>query len=326
MGRLSRHKFNAFALLGLSLLVVGCKTGSAIPVVPAEATPIAQIRPAVLPADGKLHVVATTQMVADVVRTVGGDAVVVTSLLAVGADPHTYEPTPEDLRTVAAAQVVFENGLGLEGALIKVLDAAGEGAVTVSLSEGLVPRSWAATPSAGPAGADPHVWFDPTYVSAWADNAARALAALDPPQAASFRANADSYRERLSDLDQWIKTQAAAIPEGKRELVTDHDELGYFAARYGFQIVGAVIPSYSTTAEPSAQEISQIETAIRQLGVKAVFVGTSVNPTLSRRVTQDTGTRLVPLYTESLSAPGGPAGDYISLMKYDVQAIVDALR
>lgn len=326
MGRPSRFQVSAFLLLGLGLSVSGCGTGNTRSVISAEAIPIAQIQPAALPVDGKLHVVATTQIVGDVVRSVGGAAVVVTSLLPVGADPHTYEPTPEDLRTVAAAQVVFENGLGLEASLMKVLAAAGEGAVMVSLSEGLVPRSWAATPSAGPVGADPHVWFDPTYVSSWADNAARALAALDPPQAALFRANADAYQVQLRDLDQWIKAQAATIPQAKRELVTDHDELGYFAARYGFQIVGAVIPSYSTIAEPSAQEISRIETAIQQLGVKAVFVGTSVNPTLSRRVTQDTGTRLVPLYTESLSAPDGPAGDYVSLMKYDVQAIVDALR
>lgn len=325
MGRLSRFR-RASAWLGLILLVAGCQPGSMSSVVPADATPIAQIGPAVVGPDGKLHVVATTQIVADVMRSVGGDAVVVTSLLPVGADPHAYEPTPEDLRAIAAAQAVFENGLGLEASLLKVLDAAGEGAVMVSLSEGLVPRAWAATPSAGPVGADPHVWFDPTYVSAWADNAARALAALDPPHAASFRTNADTYQARLRDLDQWIKAQVSTILEGKRELVTDHDELGYFAARYGFQIVGAIIPSYSTTAEPSAQEISQIETAITQLGVKAVFVGTSVNPTLSRRVTQDTGTRLVPLYTESLSAPGGPASDYLSLMTYDVEAIVGALR
>lgn len=326
MPRLNRPPVGVFALLGLSLLVAGCTPGGANTVVSTDATPIAQVLPALLAPDGKLHIVATTQIVADVVRTVGGDVVLVTSLLPVGADPHSYEPTPEDLRTVADAQAVFENGLGLEASLVKVLAAAGEGTVTVSLSEGLVPRVWAATPPAGPAGADPHVWFDPTYVTSWVDNAARTLAALDPPHATSFRTNADSYKAQLRDLDQWIKAQVSAVPEGKRELVTDHDELGYFAARYGFQIVGAVIPSYSTTAEPSAQEISQIETAIKQLGVKAVFVGTSVNPTLSRRVTQDTGTRLVPLYTESLGAPGGPAGDYVSLMKYDVQAIVDAMR
>ncbi len=326
MGWRRRLELRAIALVGLSLLFTGCTAGRMTPVVRADATPIAQLRPAALPADGKLHAVATTQIVADVVRSVGGEAVLVTSLLPVGADPHSYEPTPEDLRTIAAAQVVFENGLGLEAALTKVLDAAGEGAVTVSLSEGLVPRVLASTPSAGPAGADPHVWFDPTYVTAWADNAAHALGALDPAHGASYRTNADVYQSNLRDLDQWIKAQVAAIPEAKRGLVTDHDELGYFAARYGFRIVGAIIPSYSTTAEPSAQEISQIETAIRQLGVMAVFVGTSVNPTLSRRVAQDTGTRLVPLYTESLSPAGGPAGDYVALMKYDVQAIVDALR
>ncbi len=308
------------------LWLSGCGAGQTPAALAFATTPIAHVQPATLAADGKLHAVGTTTIVADVVREVGGDAVTVTSLLPVGADPHTYEPTPEDLRAIAAAQVVFENGLGLEISLNKVLQAAGQGAVMVSISEGLAPRALGSATLPNETGADPHVWFDPTYVSGWAQNAARTLSALDPPRAANYEANSATYQSQLGILDAWIATQVGTIPQAQREIVTDHDELGYFGARYGVRIVGAVIPSYSSGAEPSAQEISQIETAIRQYGVRAVLVGMSVNPTISRRVTQDTGIRLVPLYAESLSDAGGPAADYLSMMRYDVQAIVEATR
>jgi ABC-type Zn uptake system ZnuABC Zn-binding protein ZnuA len=173
---------------------------------------------------------------------------------------------------------------------------------------------------------DPHVWFDPHHVSTWVDNAARALSAIDPVQAATYQANAEQYRQELQALDRWIVEQVAAIPATNRQLVTDHLIFSYFAQRYGFEQVGAVVPGYSTLSEPSAQELAALEDAIRQTGVKAILVGNTVNPALAERVAGDTGTRLVQVYTDSLTAPGGEAESYLAFMRYNVRAIVDALK
>jgi ABC-type Zn uptake system ZnuABC Zn-binding protein ZnuA len=174
-------------------------------------------------------------------------------------------------------------------------------------------------------GADPHVWTDPHSVMVWAGNIADSLGVLDPANADTYETNAQTYVEELEKLDEWIEEQVARVAPHDRQLVTDHTAFGYFAKRYGFDQVGAVIPGYSTLAEPSARELARLEGAIENRGVKAVFVGLTVNPDLARRVAEDTGTKLVFLYTGSLSEPDGPAGDYMAFMRYNVNAIVDAL-
>ena len=175
-------------------------------------------------------------------------------------------------------------------------------------------------------GGDPHVWTDPRLVSLWAERTAQALGELDPANAATYQANAAAYQQQLSELDAWIEAQVAQIPAGNRKLVTDHETFNYFADRYGFQTVGAVIPGFSTLAEPSAQELAALEDAIRSLGVKAIFVDSTVNPALAERVAQDTGTRLVRVYSGSLSEAGGEAGTYLDYMRFNTNAIVSALR
>ena len=127
-------------------------------------------------------------------------------------------------------------------------------------------------------------------------------------------------------MDAWIREQVAQIPPQNRKLVTDHLLFGYFAERYGFEQVGAIIPAYSTAAQPTAQEVAEIENAIRTLGVKAVFVGKTVNPALAQRVAEDTGIRLVGLYHGSLSEPGGEAATYLDYLRYNVTQIVNALK
>ena len=289
---------------------------------PAWLTEIDALRPSTLAEGARLQVVATTSLVADLLGNVGADGIEMTALLPLGIDPHTYEPSPQDMRAIAEADVVFLNGLGLEETLSVTVRNAGGGAPIVSLSEGIVPLRLEG--EAG--GPDPHVWLDPNNLVVWAENAAAALATLDPARADYYRSNAEAYAAALRDLDARIRDRVAQIPEADRKLVTDHDELGYFAVRYGFEIVGALIPAYSSAAEPSAQELSQLETTIRELGTRAVFVGTGVNQEMAARVAEDTGVRLVPLYTHSLSGPEGPATSYRTLMEYNVNAIVEALR
>ncbi len=285
----------------------------------------------------KLRVVATTTIVGDVVAQVGGDVIELTVLLPVGADPHVFDPSPQDMAKVADAGVIFANGAGLEAFLDRLLDNAGGDADVVHVSEGLAFIE-AEAHKDEPAdddvladehdheGVDPHTWTDPNNVLRWVDNIEAALVLHDPTHAADYRANADAYRAQLRELDAWVRGQVSAIPAENRKLVTDHETFAYFAQRYGFEQVGAVVPGYSTAAQPSARDLAALEDRIRAYGVKAVFVGSTVNPALAQRVAEDTGIKLVFLYTGSLTAPGGEADSYWGYVKYNVAQIVNALK
>jgi ABC-type Zn uptake system ZnuABC Zn-binding protein ZnuA len=270
----------------------------------------------------KPQVVATTNILGDVVDVIGGDKIELTVLFPWNADPHSFEPTPKDLAKIERADIVFINGLGLEETMEHtLLDVSANlipvsnGVETIALENGNEHQ-----------GADPHVWMDPGNVAVWAENIAAALSDLDPANAETYRANADAYITELERLKVWISAQVDQVPPGQRILVTDHDNLGYFAAAYGFEIVGTVIPGASTLAEPSAQQLAEIEDTIRAYGVPAIFIGTTVNPNLAQRISKDTGVQLVALYTGSLSDASGPAPTYLEMMRHNVIAIVEALR
>ncbi len=292
----------------------------------------------------KLRVIATTNIVADVVGIIGGDAIELMALIPLGADPHTYQPTPGDYRAMAEAHAIFICGLGLEESMYGTFKQVAEEVPIMSLSEGIELRQVSVDEKHEPEnepeaseheeeeedlhqeGVDPHVWFDPFNIMIWAENAAQAMGALDPTNVGLYEDNAHEYIETLKDLHAWIEETVAQLPDGNRELVTDHLTFGYFAQRYDFEMIGAVIPAYSTAAAPSARELASLEDAILALDIKALFVGMTVNPKLAERVAEDTGVILVSLYSGSLSEPGGQAGTYLELMKYNVNAIVEVLR
>jgi manganese/iron transport system substrate-binding protein len=277
----------------------------------------------------KLQVVATTTIVGDVVSNIGGNAIQLDVLLPPGSDPHSFDPTPQDVAKIAKANLIFANGAGLETFLDPLLKNAGSKARVVYVSDGIQLiqfQSKLPGEESGPGGGDPHTWFDPQNVKGWVQNIEKALSAQDPGNAQIYAANAQHYTQQLDELDRWIQTQVGQIPPDQRKLVTDHEAFTYFAARYGFQQVGAIVPGYSTLAQPSAQELAALEDAIRQLGVKAVFVGDTVNPNLAERVAQDTGVKLMHLYTGALSKSSGPAGTYLDFMRYDVNQIDNALK
>jgi ABC-type Zn uptake system ZnuABC Zn-binding protein ZnuA len=172
---------------------------------------------------------------------------------------------------------------------------------------------------------DPHVWFDPRNVAAWSETIAQALAEADPDRASLYRARANAYQEEIDELDRWIRDRVATVPEEERRLVTDHEAFGYFAALYGFEEIGTILPGYSTLSEPSARDLAALEDGIRAAGVPCVFVGTTIPSDLAEQVAADTGTRIVFLYTGSLSEPDGPAATYLDLMRFDVEQIVRGL-
>lgn len=293
--------------------------------------------------NGKLNVVATTNIVADVVAQVGGDHVQVETLLPVGTDPHSFEPTPQDIAKVADADIVFANGAGLEEFIDHLLESAGATDQIVEVSAGIELLDH---PNAGEAdlaeddydhaddedhehaehAGDPHTWTDPNNVMVWVEHIEDALGEADPAHAEAYVENAAAYTAELEDVDAWIREQIAQIPEENRKIVTDHSLLGYYAEEYGLEMSGAIIPGYSSLSEPSAQELAAIEDAIRDTGVKAVFVGNTVNPNLAERVAEDTGVELIFFYTGSLSTADGDVPTYLDYLRYNTNAFVNALK
>jgi ABC-type Zn uptake system ZnuABC Zn-binding protein ZnuA len=251
--------------------------------------------------------------------------------MGVGVDPHTYVPTPANTAAVHDAHVLFASGGGLEADLEEMLDSAGGEAAQIHVSDGidfLAPAEADQHQTGGdhePGEVDPHVWFDVQNVIRWVDNIRDTLGKLDPANAEYYQANADGYTQELAELDAWVQKQVSTIPEGRRTLVTNHPAFGYLASRYGLEQMGAVYP-ISPAAEPSAQDIAALEDAIREYDVPAVFTESTVSAKLARQVATDAGVELVTLYSGSLGEPGSGAETYILLIRYDVSAIVEALK
>jgi ABC-type Zn uptake system ZnuABC Zn-binding protein ZnuA len=285
----------------------------------------------------ELQFVATNSVIADVVSQVAGDLADLRVLVASGTDPHAYEPSPQDIAAVADADVVFSNGLGLEGYLDNLIANAGGAARLVDLSEGVDTIAFEEgdeheeesnhEEGAHPEheGPDPHVWTNPLNVSVWVDHIAATLTEMDPDNAEAYQANAQAYQAELEALDAWATEQIAQIPTERRLLVTDHEVFGYFADRYGFEVVGAVIPGVSTLSESSAAQIAELHELIEEHDVSAIFVGFTINEAVATRIAEDSDAQLVPLYNESLGVAGGTADSYLGMFRYNVEAIVAAL-
>ncbi|TFG50249.1 MAG: zinc ABC transporter substrate-binding protein [Anaerolineales bacterium] len=287
------------------------------------------------PEKTELRIFVTTTFIGDVVGNIAGDAAEVIVLLEPGQNPHSYQPSPRDMVNISEADLIFVNGLGLEEFLDDLLGGSDTDADVVVVSDGIIPLTFNLSGDAreeendgdhqAHLGQDPHVWFDPRNILIWTDNISRALSEHDPARSDLYEANAAAYRDELISLDAWIKDQVNLIPPGKRELVTDHTSLGYFAEAYGFTQIGAVIPGLTTEAETSGQELAALIDTIRTHQTQAIFVGVDTDPTLAHRVADETGVELVSLYFGSLSA-GTPADTYLNFMHFNVEAITNALQ
>jgi len=272
------------------------------------------------------NIVASTSIVADVVSQVGGGLINLSVLFPPGTDPHTFEPRPKDIAAISNADVVIIHGLGLEETLQSTLDANVKGKL-VQAAEGVPVLDFGGDGHTDEHGSgDPHTWMDPNNVIIWTQNIVTALSQVDPANAQTYQSNAKAYIAELHDLDAWIRTQVETVPVGQRQLVTDHSAFGYFAHEYGFEQVGLVVAALSTNAAPSAKQIADLITTIKAHNVPAIFVGNTVNPALAEQVAKDAGTKVVFVYTGSLSESGGEADSYIKFMRYNVNAIVEALK
>jgi ABC-type Zn uptake system ZnuABC Zn-binding protein ZnuA len=284
-----------------------------------------------------MTVTAAENFLADIARNIAGSRAAVSVLVPSGIDPHDFQPSPKDLAVVAQSRMLIVNGTGLEGWLTQGLNNIGGSRIVVTASQGLTGRTGGyglGSPAAAglsatvsPAGADPHFWMDPVLVKTYVNNILNGFIQLDPAGQAVYRQNAIAYSAQLDGLDQWIRSQAALIPSTQRLLVTDHEDLGYFADKYGFQLIGAITPESSSDAEPSASHIADLITQIRATGDKAIFLDIGTNTQLAEQICSEAGCRVVRnLYIHWLTPANGPAPTYLEMMKHNITVIVEALR
>jgi ABC-type Zn uptake system ZnuABC Zn-binding protein ZnuA len=260
-------------------------------------------------------VVATTTQVADLVREVGGGRVSVDGMLRPDGDPHEYEPRPSDVAAVARADVVFRSGGEVDGWLGDVIDDAGGDAQVVSLID-----------SVDRMDDDPHWWQDPRNAERAVETIRARLTRLDPGGRTVYRRNAARLERRLRTLDARIAACVDRVPAAKRRIVTTHDALGYFARRYGIEVVGAVIPSLSTQAQASAGDVQRLVDQIRREHVQAVFPENSVNPDIERAIAREAGASIGgKLYADSLGPKGSAGETYVGALSADAAALVDGM-
>lgn len=271
-------------------------------------------------AQTRLPVVATFSILADFVREVGGDRVAVTSLVGPNADAHAYAPTPDDARRIAAARLVLVNGLGFEGWLSRLADAAARGAPTVVASRGVRVRAREDDPKRP----DPHAWHDVANAKRYVTNIRDALAAADPAAAAVYAENAAAYLAQLDALDAEVREAIGRIPPARRRVITSHDAFGYFGAAYGLAFVAP--EGVAADAEASARDVARIIAQIRRERIPAVFLENIKDPRLMQRIAHESGARIGgTLYSDALSGPDGPAPTYIAMMRSNLRALAAAL-
>ena len=286
-------------------------------------------RGAPMPGPGeKLRVVATTGMIADTVRNVGGDLVEVHGLMGAGVDPHLFKPTEGDVRRVAEAHVVFYNGLHLEARLAEVLERMGDRVRTVPVGEA-VPEGRRVEPEDAGGQHDPHIWFD---VSLWmlvTERVRDTLMEMDPANAPRIREQAGAYLGELAALHEEARTRLAAIPAEQRVLVTAHDAFAYFGRAYGFEVRG--LQGISTAAEAGARDVAQLADFIAERRLPAIFVETSVprrNVEAVMEATRARGHAVAiggELFSDSMGSTGTPGGTYTGMVRHNIDTIVEAL-
>jgi len=271
----------------------------------------------------QVEVVATTTQIADWARQVGGAGVKVHQLLQPNTDPHDYEPRPADVVSTAGAAVVFENGDELDHWMGKVVSEAG-GNPTVVVLGAHVPVKRPGENS-GPEASryDAHWWHDPRNAISAVEQIRNALVDADAAHANAYRRNAAAYVSRLRTLDRGIDTCMSRVPVTARKLVTDHDAFGYFADRYGIKVVGAVIPSQTTQAQPSARDTARLIALVEREHVKAVFPESSINPRLAQTIARETGASAdYTLYGDTLGPKGSAGATYLSMEAANADAMV----
>lgn len=279
-------------------------------------------------AENRVKVIASFSILGDMVQNVGRHRIEVTTLVGPNGDAHVYEPTPADAKAVSQADLVVVNGLGMEGWMDRLIKTSGYKGPVVVATKGIKPREMTAEeePAAKPEHKiDPHAWQNLANGRIYVDNIAQGLSSVDPAGAAIYKTNAAAYQARLAHLDQWVKTEFAAIPKAKRRMITSHDAFGYLGVAYRVTILSPM--GVSTESEPSAGGVAQLIRQIRKEKITAVFIENVSDPRLVQQIGQESGVTLGgELYSDALSKPDGPAPTYLDMFKNNVPKMVAAMR
>ncbi|WP_417859661.1 metal ABC transporter solute-binding protein, Zn/Mn family [Winogradskyella sediminis] len=280
--------------------------------------------------NGQLNIVTTTTMITDLVKNIGGDMVNIEGLMGSGVDPHLYKASEGDVNKLVNADIIFYNGLHLEGKLVEVFEKMGSQTKTpIALADALDKNTLIGSEYFA-SNFDPHVWFDISYFKQFAEKVATILSEKNPENAANFQANKNTYISKLNALQTKINQVIATLPKEKRILVTAHDAFNYFGKAYGFEVVG--LQGISTATEAGVQDVQKLATFIIEKQIKAIFVESSV-PKRTIEALQAAvkskghdvkigGT----LYSDALGNAGTVEGTYIGMFEYNVNTIVNALK
>lgn len=273
--------------------------------------------------------VASFSILADFLGEIGGPLLAVDSIVGPETDAHVFQPSPSDARKLARARFVVVNGLGFEGWMPRLIRASGFRGTEIVASRGI-----ATIKAKGHAHGhghdhshgehDPHIWQDPRRAQAMVRTIAEGLAGADREAQDAYRERAAAYIARLAELDAWVEREFAAIPRARRRVVTSHDAFAYFGARYGIDVLSP--QGLSTRTEPSAQGIARLVQQIRRERISALFIEAGASPRVLEQVAAETGARIGGrLFSDSLSAPGGPAPTYIDMIRHNTRMIAEAL-
>jgi manganese/iron transport system substrate-binding protein len=291
-----------FSLLNLMLSVGGCTTQS-----PTAANMAA-----------KPLVVATTSVVCDLTRQIAADTVDLKCLIAAGADPHGYEPKPDDRKAIEQAKLILYSGYNFESSLVKLIQATANPAPKVAVNEVAVPQ-----PQLEP---DPHVFHTAANGASIAEVIGTNLTQILPNNAAVYAANTKKVTAELAQLDAWIKVQIATIPAAQRQLVTTHDSFGYYSKAYGIPVIGA-LQGISSNERPTPARVKELVQAIKAAGVPTIFAEAAINPKLIEAVAQEARVKVADqkLFADGLGEPGSPADTYRTFLISNTKAIVEGL-
>ena len=279
--------------------------------------------------NGRIKIVATTGMVADLARNIGGDRVEVIGLMGPGVDPHYYKASQGDLARITDADIVLFNGLFLEGKMEGIFAKMARSKKVVAVAGGIDEKNLRRPPEFL-GHFDPHIWFDVSLWMQTVEVAVASLSELDPEGVEVYRRNGEQYRARLDALHQWVIEQVGQIPEQQRVLITAHDAFGYFGLAYGFEVVG--LQGISTVAEYGVNDVTQLVDQIVERQVKAIFVESSVPVRSIEAVRQgclNRGFEVViggTLYSDAMGGAGSGADSYVGMVESNVNTIVGALR
>jgi len=285
-----------------------------------------------------VQVVASFSILGDMVRQVGGEDVVVTTLVGPDGDAHVYEPTPADAKAVGSASLVVMNGLALEGWMERLLKSSGYKGEVVIASLGVRPRSMKGKDGAQAkaprrkdeheahdhGSTDPHAWQDLANGQRYVANIVSALVKTDPSHADAYQRRGQSYSAQIAETDQWVRDQLAAVPPTKRRVITSHDAFGYFGAAYGVEFLAPV--GWNTESEPSAKDVARLVRQMKKEGTRALFVENMSDPRLIRHIAQEAGGVVGgTLYSDALAPAGKPGDSYLGMFRHNVPAVAAAM-